>query len=67
MDKNEVFQYLQQKNWHEITEHQALFSMDSIVMLTYSTQMPMPKIFLSVTIQNEIIFWLLLKVIKELI
>ncbi len=56
MDKNEVFQYLQQKNWHEITEHQALFSMDSIVMLTYSTQMPMPKIFLSVTIQNEIIF-----------
>ncbi|CAK1222644.1 prolyl-tRNA synthetase associated domain-containing protein [Fructobacillus tropaeoli] len=32
MNKSEVFEYLQQKNvWHEITEHQALFSMDSIV------------------------------------
>ncbi|CAK1227533.1 prolyl-tRNA synthetase associated domain-containing protein [Fructobacillus evanidus] len=32
MNKSEVFEYLKQKNvWHEITEHQALFSMDNIV------------------------------------
>lgn len=40
MDKQEIFSYLQQENiWHEITKHEAVFSMDDAI----SVELPYPE------------------------
>ena len=40
MDKQEIFDYLDEKNiWHEITEHEAVFSMEEAI----SVELPYPQ------------------------
>ena len=40
MDKQEIFDYLDEKNiWHEITEHEAVFSMEEAI----SVDLPYPQ------------------------
>ena len=40
MNKQEIFDYLDEKNiWHEITEHEAVFSMEEAI----SVELPYPQ------------------------